>query len=476
MPINSYTLLKSFTDGSKVLSSSEVAKALKPYNIYAFIIHDPEEHRELDLHIAEYFEFLDSTTGKNLLFFALTEPPREWMEYANKRPYYQAFDNYFINELLCGDKLVKSKNPGLTAFTLANQLKISYDDLPCIVVTTNFRKQDFIWFKTCPRHINTQLGFLGHIAGNLIEHRNPDFKGMTFTQKSESFYKILQEKKDKIDLCDGQGEITLNSSLAKALTDVLSFDVASSEGDWLVIKEAKEQALHSLDTLKKQMAKLKTEKECNDEELDELCIMINSFEALMLREQATSNINRNYFEKDSYKMLETAIMILNYLNTQPNHDYDYTPSIVCLAKVFEKEINLSMVHWIRNKLGIDLPKYFNKYQKGKNAEMIPNIDEAFNIDFNRNSRGKWLPPGIGQSRLCWETIISKEVPEEWNNEIIANLKEKWKLIAKLRNQAAHTAIMNRSHANQMYDHIVTLINNGGFDIISQTKEKFRPDN
>ena len=105
--------------------------------------------------------------------------------------------------------------------------------------------------------------------------------------------------------------------------------------------------------------------------------------------------------------------------------------------------------------------------------MIPDIDEAFNIDFNRNSRGKWLPPGIGQSRLCWETFISKEVPEEWNNEIIANLKEKWKLIANLRNQAAHTAIMNRSHANQMYDYLGTLINKGGFEILSQTKERFR---
>jgi hypothetical protein len=473
MPINSYTLLKSFTDGSKVLKKAEAVEALKPFNMYAFIIHDPKQHIDFHHHIAENFQMLDSTTGKKLLFFALTDPPQEWFDYTYNRPYRQAFDSFATNELQSKRNSIDSRNPGLTAYTLANQLTIPYEDLPCLVVTTNFRKQDFLWFKTCSRHINDQLGLLGFLS-TMIEKRNPDYNRMSFTEKSESFFKLIKEYKNKIDLCGGQGEITLNSSLAKALTDCLSFVVASGDGSQDAINEAKSQALTSLGDLNNNLIRLKSEKNIDDELLDDLCLKINLFRSQLIKVQPKLIINETLFEKDSYIILETAITIHNYFNTHPEKDYDHTPSIICLSKVFEKEINLSMVHWIRRNLGIDLPNYFNKYQKGKTAKMKPNFPDAYNIDFNQKRNGNWVAPGIGQSRLCWEELILGTEPEGWDDETLKVLQEKWTMIGALRNKAAHTEKMNREQANEMYQHITSLLNGGYFDLISQTKESFMP--
>ena len=37
---------------------------------------------------------------------------------------------------------------------------------------------------------------------------------------------------------------------------------------------------------------------------------------------------------------------------------DFTPAVICLSKVFEKEVNFSVVHWFRKELGIKLPEFF----------------------------------------------------------------------------------------------------------------------
>ena len=91
------------------------------------------------------------------------------------------------------------------------------------------------------------------------------------------------------------------------------------------------------------------------------------------------DIEKGFLEDESYVMLKTAHRLEFFMNTQTGstaqdpgalfgfeqgESFDYTPGAICLAKIFEREINLSLVHWIREHLGINLPSYFNRYQSG----------------------------------------------------------------------------------------------------------------
>ena len=108
------------------------------------------------------------------------------------------------------------------------------------------------------------------------------------------------------------------------------------------------------------------------------------------------------------------------------------------GNLFEKELNVSVVHWIRKTLGITLPNYFNKYEPDKNALIEL---RSSSINFNNTSKGDWLPPGIGQSLIGFEKQIRNYDLENWNKEAISLLKSEWENIRNIRNAAAHTSFI-----------------------------------
>ena len=61
-------------------------------------------------------------------------------------------------------------------------------------------------------------------------------------------------------------------------------------------------------------------------------------------------------------MLKTAYAVLDMLQEYKSIGLDYTPAVMCFAKVFEREINLSVVHWVRKQLRINLPAFFDRFQ------------------------------------------------------------------------------------------------------------------
>ena len=69
-PISSYDLLEPLSAPKK--SSDEfdnMKEALKGFNFFAFIIHDPEKHSNFDREMGRIFDQLDYLTGDKLLFF-----------------------------------------------------------------------------------------------------------------------------------------------------------------------------------------------------------------------------------------------------------------------------------------------------------------------------------------------------------------------------------------------------------------------
>ncbi len=101
-----------------------------------------------------------------------------------------------------------STDPGISAFSLALNLGIPTDDLPCVVVTNYFNSKHLLWFKTCSEHINKQLEILGYKASR---HRELKFHPSGFRQRIELLSRVIQL--DEIDLCNGSGNKILTEDI-----------------------------------------------------------------------------------------------------------------------------------------------------------------------------------------------------------------------------------------------------------------------
>ena len=439
MPITTYNVLNALDKGEPEYEIATARKTLEPFNLFAFIIHDPEAHPGFDSSIRADFNWLDYTTGQELLFFALVDPPDEWLNEGRyrgmDRRYYRDLTAWEeeTHKLLNPENAITSPDRSITAFSLANSLEIPYDDLPCLVITPDFCSEQFIWVKTSSTHIRKQLETLGYIARQI---------------RNIPLDMSLEEIKKKIDLCGLGGISSMICSIAKRLVNIMSCFVAGDNS------AAHERAQNTINELRNNLRDLKRninerntdENEGDREKLDNFCLQIilflshlNSVTLAGISRgdnvQLNSFIedNKNFLEPDSYIMLKTTDMVLSpLLNSPRGFEIDYTPGVICLAKVFEREVNLSVVHWMREKLGIRLPQYFNKYQPRQKASYD-------HVNFNRPGQGnRWDAPTMGRSLNAIVRWVEEDHKPEILNDAWARFTNRWEVITTERNNAAHT--------------------------------------
>lgn len=480
MPISSYTILKALYDKKAHQQDTSIAlNALSPYNLFAFIIHDPETHRGFAKQVSILFDRLDYITGDKLLFFALVDPPYDWLKHACERPYYKKLNNWGTKALLNPINAILSADESITAFSLANSLGIPAEKLPCIVVTADFCSKRFLWFKTCPEHLEEQMKRLGYIAARKIFH--------------ESAHSIILDKREDPDLCNCQGNELLENSLAKTLSDVLSFIIVGKNYE-PCLKQAVMQVKEIILELSTALSNSKRNFQENEsEEIDKLCISLISKIAGLNTEKDLKlddfiPINKDFLENESYLMLKTAHKVFNLLVSEQEglklkfdlkDSLDFTPGLICLAKIFEKEANLSVVHWIRKELGISFPTYFNKPQPSVRAKLTPQGRE---IDFNKkNSSGKWIPPSIGESETTCNKLFegvcllpSKlNMPQGWDRSSWNLLLNNWEIIRDKRNKAAHTEIVDKASLIVVKKALMDLSMSQIFKKFCQMKTEYR---
>ncbi|MCR4316002.1 MAG: hypothetical protein NUW37_06585 [Planctomycetes bacterium] len=473
MPISSYAVLSALADGRDSYEMETAQRALRPFNLFAFIVHDPEAHPRFHGVLARQFDRLDFVTGHRLLFFALVDPPVRWLDHGNGRDYYkllarsgEADASWEAGELLNPKHAPVSADKSITAFSLANALRIPTDDLPCIVVTQGFQLNRFVWFRTSHDHVEEQLIRLGY-----------------FAERSDRPMSEVSQDWSEIDLCSSYGEESLSNSLAKALSDALSFIVART--GW---RKALNQARDTIARLYATIDRLKTASgEVMSEEVDRLCICLVSFLAQLNKQELPSldefiAIRRELLEADSFQILRTAHKVFDLLVSHQLNELvpraegellDFTPGVICLAKVFEKEANLSVVHWARRELGVSLPQYFNKPQPGLIATVTPSMPGGRKIDLNMGCRGKWLPPGIGQSELACQKLSSARLPTDWAPTNWHLLLSLWKKVREKRNEAAHSELMDEASLLEVKLALQQMADDRVFERFCRMKQEYR---
>ena len=354
--------------------------------------------------------------------------------------------------------------------------------LPAIVVTPDFCSEQFVWFRTCPAHVEEQLKTLGYLA---------ERAGRVFIGEDPYSHIFAMLSEGRLDLCAGRGRRAVQGSLARALTEVLSFIIAGNGRDSWLQTRALNQVGGTIRELHNDLTRLKWRSEGDGaEEVDDLCVTIASFLAQLNSKPDPDlgefvAIDERYLEGDSYRILRTAHRVFDLLTSKDlgremsafrDSFLDHSPGIICLAKVFEKEINLSVVHWIRKELGISLPEYFNKPQPRVRAEFSP-VKGGKKIDFNTERSGKWIPPGIGQSEIVCKEMSSSAIREYFSRGWFRSnwdlLLTRWQEIRKERNSAAHTEVATIQSLLAVRDALGDLSKHGIFEVLYRMKMEYR---
>lgn len=502
---NNYSMLRalSFGGGRRYFGQEEdveiekneyssVLRSLKPFNLFAFVIHDSEKHKDFHNNLSSIFERLDHSTGQSLLFFALTNPPERWRIKASKREYYKQLLGFDKQEGSLFGKSIITEDTAETAFTLAKALQIPTNMLPVIVVTNDFRNSDFRWFSTSEDNIEKQLNELGLLADDCPEVKYN-------WNLAEIFF---NEYKDNFDLCNATETSKALGSVAKALSDALSFMVVVSKDNdnqyYNALTQAK-SAMQSLQSTLNGMKRINNSRYAiTDTELfDQLNINIVNFLGILNTTNKTDlsdflAIEREYLENDTFQMLLTSKKVFDLFEKRDgnirsilgeNKIYDYTSVGICLTKLFEKEVNLSFVHWIRKNLGVHLPTFYNRFDnRTRNASYVPinvGLTNPRSIDFNKRkyNTSTWIAPGIGESKLCFASMLNNPIYSA-NSGIFTtldlnNLVPKWQDIADLRNTCAHTELINKQVVEQIIRILRDLNNLGLFEKTHQLKQTYR---
>ena len=472
----------------------QILRALRPFKLFAFIVHDPQLHADFDEFLQEHFDRLDYVTGSRLLFFALVRPRLSWRERAINRGYYRNFLNWQPVESSISDL-------SSSAFSLAASLGIPVESLPCLILTDNLQSQRLIWFKTSKECLEEQMTSLGYLA-------------------DRSYNSTLQEnvQPEELDLCGSSGREELAESLAETLSDVLSVLAAKAEPyrDYSAQRqahEAVEKSLIAIRTWKLNNRPWDADKpgDSDDGGFVSLCmkslglisvggssdasrdfVVFDDIRARELRvdilpsssypsstgESEFPLIDSSLLESESKQILETAKRVHNLFFEDPALLHDFTPLVICLAKLFEREINLSVVHWIRKELGIELPRFFDKPQPQVLAKLLPDVPNPRDIDFNRAGAAgtRWIAPSLGESEIGARTIGRNKLPDGLTINAWKTLMFEWRNIARRRNEAAHEVQVNLNAAHDLYRSLKTVSRSKLFNEMYRLKCLYRGNN
>lgn len=432
MFLSKYSMLNALGYGADRNILNETKIILDKYKLFGIILHDPILHNEFHHKLENSFERLDFITGRDFLFFALTDPPRSWVERNGDRDYFGIWES---EKLLSPKNSYKTNDESISTYTIAKSLNIDYDDLPVIILTNNFQFNQLRVIKTCSRHLNEQMTEIGY-----------------FSSQSEKKFSLIDDTNfnrmiTDIDLCGGSYQISNEESLAKTLSDFLAFIVSENKES----NDRRTAQIQVTNVITKVFSNKEIQRDPNRIE------QLHLFLLGCLSTQTNSEFNQDIVidercEDESKIILRTFNKVAPFfellsrnLRIGHNEEVDYSPLIISLSKIFEIETNLSIVHWFRKYLNIEMPKYFKIHKEDSlEYKLTPSLALVANprpVDFNKGYGNKWIAPGIGESELI---VLSMKNQGKLPSQITDydTLLGNWAILRQYRNRAAHTENLN----------------------------------
>ena len=192
--------------------------------------------------------------------------------------------------------------------------------------------------------------------------------------------------------------------------------------------------------------------------------ILKQFKSIEINNKLRKLENETNIDYRAKIFLKSANMINNLFDDE---EIDFSAVTIGYSKFFEREINLSIVQLIRKELGINMPNYYETYCD-RSGQYIVQIGDDFKVNFNMQDRsnGKYLPPGLGQSLICYNTMadrLSNYISKY--NELIKEGKK----LNSIRNKSAHPDLINKEDVKRIKEILLQLYLNGILEQMFNTK-------
>gem|GEM_PF-4816443 len=176
--------------------------------------------------------------------------------------------------------------------------------------------------------------------------------------------------------------------------------------------------------------------------------------------------------KKYFTLAKKAFLLREFLSE------DVSPIGICFAKVFENEINTSVVQKIRQDLGIPMPDNFNKLYDGEGDFTKGDVD--FNKRIVKKEEVFWLPPELGRSLNAFEKMRIELKFEQTDSERhederlpINKFKSAWGCINAARNTCAHAGHLEEQSAalEKILDNFKIMLDNGFWKTLKNVRDE-----
>lgn len=130
-----------------------------------------------------------------------------------------------------------------------------------------------------------------------------------------------------------------------------------------------------------------------------------------------------------------------YLNDSTNENYDVARKMMCLClgQMFEIEVRYSIVQKMRQALGIEMPKFYNKLKDGFGKVEVQCEWKKVSLNYYDGKTHYWKPPTLGEARSAFMKLIKKKsFTNSISKELISEqFLNNWNVLTDYRNDSAH---------------------------------------
>jgi len=474
---------------------------IRSFPIQVAVIFSPRDKIFKDA-FREYFLSLDKLTGNDVIFFALLDPPGEWMDFANRR---EAWQDYW-KQIPIGYNF----NDPMLIYELTRQFDIQWDDLPVLVISTNLWTTEYLVSKTTPDHLESQLKVLTQLAqrfetdeldmgyiierlkdsfGFFIEYHPADFKQRT---KLSRFYNILET-----DL----QQLTIPKPIFRDMINVY-YTIQRIRSEFIPLLERKNYQTEFFDIpgieklLRDVTGQLIPYVAVNEDLISQKGDLFSNNNDRFSLDQVIADLEKHnelldLLDDESFTMINVALRTGKFMDdprffepilrgrTNRRLLEEYSQAGIELWKTFEREMNKSIVQAFRSARTIEMPQFFARFRPNFKGNGTINTPRK-NVKINRKD---WQDPNgtrhryltIGDGYHCADAMQGD--PNEQFDYVIRgclgvshlpqSFMDDWQRIYQIRNPPSHSELLPKDEFIELANRVLNIKN---LDVIVRIKK------
>jgi len=489
MQASAALLLKALTDKEDKWLEKDAIKLVEKFSLFAIILADPVKDPGFYKFAQKNFPFFDRLTGENFLFFSIIKDA-QYPQENEQRSFRQFYDLQAYKHNNAAEMVIYSE---LAIHAICTIMGIDYDESPCMVVSNDLRFGQFCKLETNTKILEKQLKELSSLADYLKQaplERSLKEMLIKFNETRHAFNNVETLEIDS-NIIGIVSEVLQSVSSdpffrSKRFNLKTRINEKYSVGNKILKPEKLDDAISLLNVYERQEGGKLYEPhyaEVSGEPIHGIGREKGSIKMQIQNNEAEPGYLKDAWDNiqsETRNYLKAALVIRKYNYRLFKIYDDYSIYTFPICKAFEKEINLSVVQFLRKVKGVPMPDFYAKHYPQSDdipvkpsPELIPNPREIY---LNKLSAGKWIPPGLGESRIVFASLRLENpaLATDWQTkEKLDLLNKNWSVIYKIRNLTTHSDPVPGTQMGLLENSMRELYENGLLNSLTSLKIQLR---